>query len=196
VGSALALYLAISAASQSAVFYTKRTVVVGEAANRTFLFQPEFDPRTDRFRDLLRVLDASPGFHAGAIILPEGGLLHFMLQEPSTIPVASLMPLEVLMLGSGRLVEMISQSPPALIAVADPGLEEWSSRGNSALQSYTDLMDAVESNCVLSTETGERTKEADRMLVRYFSPCPEFGTAVFPDSSHANPSSRVESRDP
>jgi len=196
VGSALALYLAISAASQSAAFYTKRTAVVGAAANRTFLFQPEFDPRTDLFRDLLRALEASPGFHAGAIILPEGGLLHFMLQEPSTIPVASLMPLEVLMLGSGRVLEMISNSPPALILVADPGLAEWSSPGNPALQPYADLMDVVESSCVLRSETEKRTKEADRMHVRYFSPCPGFGAAVFPDSAGSDPSSRVESRDP
>jgi hypothetical protein len=196
VGSALALYLAISAVSQSAAFYTKRTAVVGAAANRAFLFQPEFDPRTNLFRDLLRVLEASPGFHAGAIILPEGGLLHFMLEEPSTIPVASLMPLEVLMLGSGRVVEMISSSPPALIVVADPGLEEWSSRASPALQPYTDLMDAVESSCVIRSETGERTKKADRMHVRYFSPCPGFGGAVFPDVPDAVPSSRVESRDP
>jgi len=99
-------------------------------------------------------------------------------------------------LGSGRLVELIFNSFPALIVVAEPGLEEWSSRGNPPLQSFTDLMDVVESSCVLSTETGERTKEADRMHVQYFSRSPIFGTAVSPDSSDANPISRVESRDP
>ena len=91
---------------------------------------------------------------------------------------------------------MIFNSFPALIVVADPGFEEWSSRGNPALHPYTNTMDAVESSCVLSTETGEPTKEADRMHVQHFSRCPGFGTAVSPDSSDFNPISRVESRDP
>ena len=196
VGSALALFLALSAASQSAAFYLKRTVVVGASANRMFLFESAFDPRTDHFRELLRDLEASPDFHAGAIILPEGGLFHFLLREPSTIRIASLMPLEVLMLGSGHVVELISSSAPALIVVADPGLQEWSRPGSSALQPFTELMGAVESNCVLSRETGERTTGADRMHVRYFSPCPGFGSGLFPDSSNADPNPRVEPRDP
>jgi len=81
--SALALYLAISAASQSAAFYGQRTTAVGEGANRILLFRPTFDPRTAVVEDLLEELNASASFHAGAVILPEGGLFHFLLRELS-----------------------------------------------------------------------------------------------------------------
>lgn len=196
VGSALALYLAISAASQSAAFYAKRTTAVGTAANRTLVFNSDFDPRTPLFQEILQELDSSSSFREGAVILPEGGLLHFLLQEPSAIRVASLMPLEVLMLGSERVLEMISGSGPALMVVVDPGLQEWSRPENRAIQPYTEVLEAVESSCVLTRESGTLTTGADRVSVRFYSHCPGFAGNAIPESPSLEANPLPRSSDP
>jgi hypothetical protein len=196
VGSALALYLAISAASQSAAFYAKRTTAVGTAANRTLVFNSDFDPRTPLFQEILQELDSSSSFREGAVILPEGGLLHFLLQEPSAIRVASLMPLEVLMLSSERVLEMISGSGPAMMVVVDPGLQEWSRSENRAIQPYTEVLEAVESSCDLTRESGTLTTGADRVSVRFYSHCPGFAGNAIPESPSLEANPLPRSSDP
>jgi hypothetical protein len=171
-GSALALFLAISAASQSAAFYGKRTSAVGEGGNRMLIFDPSFDPRSTLFEDLLGRLDASESFHAGAVILPEGGLFHFLLQEPSAIRVASLMPLEVLLLGSGHVVQLISRSKPALVVVAEPLLDEWMDPGIATREPFTEMIEAVESRYCPIGKPEARAIEIYRLHIRFLSPCP------------------------
>lgn len=196
LGTALALYLALSSVSQSAAFYMKRTAAVGAGANRIILLQPAFDPRTDQFRGLLRELGASSSFRAGSVIVPEGGLFHFLLQEPSAIRVASLMPLEVFLLGSARVADMILRSPPALIVVAEPGLEEWASSGDSVLKPYRELIEVVESSCTHSGQSGEGATPAGGIKIRLFSPCPRIAARGSRDSSAAEASSLPISSDP
>jgi hypothetical protein len=197
IGSALALFLAISAASQSTAFYVKRTLAVGEGGSRMLIFHPSFDPRSTLFEELLGRLDASASFHAGAVILPEGGLFHVLLEEPSTIRAASLMPLEVLLLGSGHVVEMISRSEPALVVVAEPLLDGWMAASTATREPFTTMIEAVESLYCLTAESGDEATGPDHLHVRILSPCPVNDRGGHLRSSDiATPSGPPESRLP
>jgi hypothetical protein len=171
VAPAVTLFLVLSAATQSAAFYSQRTFPVGDGANRMLVFPPEFDPRTTTFDLTLHTLADSKRFTSGALILPEGSMFHYMLRTPSSIPVASLMPLEIELLGPEQVLLMIESATPELIVVAEPDLSAWHAVGLPESNPYLEVRRWVESKYCETGRIESRSSGEDRLDVTFYESC-------------------------
>ncbi|MEJ2549008.1 MAG: glycosyltransferase family 39 protein, partial [Gemmatimonadota bacterium] len=107
IAQTLVMFLVMASASQSAVFYSRRTVPMHSDSDLLYLSAEEYDARTPVALELLSYLSASESFRDGAVIIPEGSMFHYMLRTPSAIPIASLMPLELKLLTPPMVLGMI-----------------------------------------------------------------------------------------
>jgi len=171
IAPGVTLFLVLSAATQSAAFYSRRTFPVGDGANRMLVFPPGFDPRTTTFDRTLHTLANSKRFTSGALILPEGSMFHYMLRTPSSIPVASLMPLEIELLGPEHVLLMIESATPELIVVAEPDLSAWHAVGLPESNPYLEVRRWVESNYCETGRIGSRSSGEDRLDVTFYEAC-------------------------
>lgn len=171
LGPILTVFLLLSAGSQSVTFYLKRTDSLGTGRDRMFVFSPDFDSRMEGFRRLLNDLRGSAGFHAGSVIIPEGGMVHYLLRTPSSIPMASLMPLEVALVGADRVVDMLETGRPELIVRAEPDPIDWLSAADPTVQPHNVVTSWIESNYCPTGGFGGEDNDIEGLGVQYFSRC-------------------------
>ncbi len=171
VAPALTVFLVLSAASQSAAFYVRRTHPVGVRPDRMLAFAPEFDPRSVAFSRTLDMLSGSRRFRTGAVVLPEGSMFHYMLRAPSAIPVASLMPLEIQVLGDDRVIRLIESGHPDLIVFIEPDFSSWEIEGLHGTDPYTKVRTWIENEYCRISESAEPNSGPDRLQVTVFEPC-------------------------
>jgi 4-amino-4-deoxy-L-arabinose transferase-like glycosyltransferase len=171
VAPVVTLFLVLSAATQSAAFYSRRTFPVGDGATRMLVFPSEFDPRTATFDLTLNALADSKRFTSDALILPEGSMFNYMLRTPSSIPVASLMPLEIELLGPKQVLLMIQSAAPELIVVAEPDLSAWHAFDLPESNPYLEVRRWVESKYCETGRIESRSSGEDRLEVTFFEAC-------------------------
>jgi hypothetical protein len=152
--------------------------------------------RVRLWTDAPRELAASSDFREGAVLLSEVDQFRFLLQQPSAARVASLMPLEVLMMGSARAVALIFRAAPALVIVSNPGLDAWSSPGDPALRPHMESIHSVESKCHSYRESGERATGMDRSHPRLLSARPGLASVTGLDASIVETNPRTSSGNP
>ena len=171
VAPAVVLFLVLSAASQSAAFYSRRTVPLEYGSDLLFITSAEFDPRTPTILRLLRELADSGPFHDGAVVLPEGPMFHYMLRAPSAVPVASLMPLEIQLVGPQRVLGMVQEANPPLVVVVEPDLKLWRTLGGPDGHPYELLREWIKLHYCEKERFGNDRSDVYRLEVVLLETC-------------------------
>jgi hypothetical protein len=161
----------MASASQSALFYLRRTVPLRSSSDLLYLSAEKHDARTPVALDLLAYLSASESFRDGAVILPEGSIFHYMLRTPSAIPLASLMPLELELITPQRVLGMIESDSPDLIVFAEPDLSLWRDLEGPDGHPYDVVRERIISTYCLRDIFGNARSDEFQMEVSVYENC-------------------------
>lgn len=162
------LLLVLSAASQSTAFYSRRTVPLAYGSDLLFITSAEFDPRTPTVLRLLTTVDELDQFRDGALMLPEGSMFHYLLRARSAVPLASLMPLELELVGTRRVIGMVKKADPAVVIVVEPDLSLWSTLGKQGDHPYSTLRDWIAARYQEQERFGNDSPDLYRLEVVVF----------------------------
>jgi len=178
VAPAVALFLAMSAASQSAAFYSRRTVPLQYGSDLLYITSAEYDARTPTILRLFSTLADSDRFREGAVILPEGSMLHYVFRTPSAVPLASLMPLELQIIGPQDVLRMIRSSDPQMVVIAERNLAWWLDLKGPEGHPYGTVREWIERHYCVHERFGNGRQDRHRLEVTVLHKCGFAGDLV------------------
>lgn len=172
LGRGLVMYVIGMSAATSLILYQARDFAVGAGGDRMYILSPLRDPRSATFAETLGYLEQRTESSGTLQVVPEGALLNFLLRARPPADFASLMPLEVEVLGPERLADRLRDTAPRVVVLmAEP-------MGSYGLASfppgdaiYAPLMEWIEgSYCV--EQTFSASVPGRRHEVTVLSACP------------------------
>ena len=125
LGRGLVLYVIAMSALTSLVVYGSRNTPLAEGADRIYLLDPARDARTDPFLRTYKFLETRVERDTRLRVLPEGSLLNYLLRARPALDIASLMPLELGVLGTEEIVERMASESPELLVLVESDLEAY-----------------------------------------------------------------------
>jgi hypothetical protein len=172
LGRGIVHYVVLMCAVISLIVYEARDFPIGQRGDRMHVLSPERDSRTVPFHEALTFLDGrvEPGMHL--LVMPEGVLLNYLLRTRPPVDVASLMPLELDVLGPERITHSLRNTTPEAVVLIERdmreyGLADFPPGGFSyaPLMAWIAFRYCVEGNFSMPTSNGD-------FQVSVLRPCP------------------------